>query len=243
MTSRTPALIVTQAPVDPAGIVLVLHGGQEDSRRRARRTQLAVLRMVPLARTIAARSDRLVVLRLLYLVRGWNGSSASPVADAEWALARAGQQYGADLPVALVGHSMGGRTALRVAGTPAVRSVVGLAPWLPVGEPTAQLAGRRVLIVHGLADHTTEPRLSATFAESLAGLAAQVSYVRVPGAKHSMLRRRATVDGLAAGYVSATLLGADDCDRPNAGGPWQSETSSSANLLRRVLVGEPWLVA
>ena len=235
---NAPTLIVTQAPTDPLGIVLVLHGGQEQSRRRVRHSNAAVLRMVPVARRIAATSDRLVVLRLLYLVRGWNATDASPVADAQWAVTEAHRRYGADLPVSLVGHSMGGRTAMRAAGHPSVRSVVGLAPWLPAGEPTAQLAGRQVLIVHGTADRTTSPLESTAFARSLQGLAAQVTYVEVPGAGHAMLRRRHVFDGLAAGFSAGTLLG-----HTHLIGGRQSDMSAVSNLLGRAFAGEPWLVA
>lgn len=227
-------MIVTQAPPDPAGIVLVLHGGQETSRRPARRHQLAVLRMIPIARAAAAASDQLVVLRVLHAVRGWNGADASPVADAQWAIAEAHRRYGADLPTCLIGHSMGGRTAFRAAGDPSVRSVIGLAPWLPPGEPVAQVTGRKVLIVHGSADRTTAPGESAAFARALAGRAAQVSYVEVPGEKHGMLRRRDAFDGLAAGFAAGTLAGVP---------PDRTDLSGHPNILGRALAGEARLIA
>jgi len=63
--------------------------------------------------------------------------SALPDADARWALAQVRASYGA-VPVVLLGHSMGARTAVRVADDPAVVGVVALAPWFP-----PRRAGRR----------------------------------------------------------------------------------------------------
>jgi alpha-beta hydrolase superfamily lysophospholipase len=60
----------------------------------------------------------------------WNGDGADKVAEARWALHRTEVELG-DVPVVLVGHSMGGRTACRSADDALVRGVVALAPWLP----------------------------------------------------------------------------------------------------------------
>ena len=43
----------TSRPQAPTAVVLVLHGGQDASQRPARWHNLAVLRMVPVARAIA----------------------------------------------------------------------------------------------------------------------------------------------------------------------------------------------
>src|SRR4051794_24089617 len=105
-----PRLVPVRArrePRGPRGIVLVLHGGA--GRREAvpvSPTQLSVLRMVPVARRIG-RSRDLAVFRLLNSQRGW-GHDDTPVADVRWALKEVREQYG-DLPVVLVGHSLGGR--------------------------------------------------------------------------------------------------------------------------------------
>jgi pimeloyl-ACP methyl ester carboxylesterase len=237
-TQKTPQLIFTAAPKRPQGIVLVLHGGRENDRTPVQARQLAVLRMVPIARRVAAAgAGRLAVIRVLDVVRGWNGADAAPVGDARWAAEQCLERFG-DVPVGLIGHSMGGRAALRAADAPNVRSVVGLAPWLPPGEPTAQLRGRRVLIVHGSADRMTNPDGSAAFARALAGVAERVSYVSVPGEKHAMLRRRDAFDGIAGAFTAATLLGTD---APPPGG--RTKTGAVTNVIRQALAGERWLVA
>jgi predicted esterase len=186
--------------------VLVLHGGRARSLQPVRSRQLAVLRMVPFARRIAAAGQgRLAVLRLRFGVRGWNGEAMSPIADASWALAQLADRY-PGRPIGLVGHSMGGRAALRAAGHERVRSVVGLAPWLPPGEPTGQLAGRHVLLVHGDQDRMTAAAGTNQYADQLSAAGIAASLVTVRGDGHAMLRRPKLWHSLAAGFLVGTLL-------------------------------------
>ena len=91
------------------------------------------------------------------------------------------------MPVVLAGHSLGGRAALRVAGHPSVRGVAALAPWLPPGEPLAQLAERDVLIAHGTSDRVTSLDASLSYAREAAVVARSVQTRRFPGG-HAMLR-------------------------------------------------------
>ncbi len=108
-----PRLLETRVPPRPEAAVLVLHGGaNRPGNPMVSPTQLSVLRMIPVARRIArAGDDRLAVFRLLNSVRGWD-SQRTPVADVEWALGLLAERFGADLPIGLVGHSLGGRAAL-----------------------------------------------------------------------------------------------------------------------------------
>jgi predicted alpha/beta-hydrolase family hydrolase len=192
----------------PAGqvraIALVLHGGRANSHEPAAARQPAALRMVPFARSLerAGGSCGLAVWSLGYRYRGWNGAEASPVPDARWALDLIRQRHG-DPPVALVGHSMGGRTALRIADDPLVRSVAALAPWLPDGEPTGAVAGRQVLIMHGTDDQTTDPRASLAYA--LHAPAERIAAISVLREGHAMLRRPGTWHRLTTGFVLGSL--------------------------------------
>jgi len=171
------------------GVVVVAHGGRSVSTQPVTPAQLAVLRMVPVARAIrqALHGTGVMVCRPRYRLRGWNGDQASPVPDLRAVLDQIGTQF-TGIPVVLIGHSMGARAALRVAGHPAVTAAAGLAPWLPPGEPVTQLAGRRVLLAHGTADRITSPADTWLYAEQ-ARLVTDVTAIEVRGGEHAMLRR------------------------------------------------------
>jgi pimeloyl-ACP methyl ester carboxylesterase len=196
-------------PVSAA--VLVAHGGRSESTAPVTLYQPAVLRMIPVAGAIrrALPGSATVVTRPLYRVRGWNGGLASPVADLNEALDQLGDRFG-PIPVVLVGHSMGARAAMRVAGHPRVTAVAGLAPWLPPGEPVAQLAGRRVLLAHASPDRITRPGDTWAFA----GRARQVTTVatiELRHGDHAMLRRAPLWNRIATGFVRLVLgLPAED---------------------------------
>ena len=188
-----------------AGVVLVAHGGQASSTEPTSALQPAVLRMIPVAVAIrqALRGSDVVVQRPRFRIRGWNGAQASPVGDLNEALDAVAAGFG-PVPVVLVGHSMGARAAVRAAGHPAVSAVAGLAPWLPPGEPAAQLAGRRVLLAHGSADSITTPAETWAFLEQ-ARAVTEVTAVEVRGGDHPMLRRARLWHAIAAEFSRAAL--------------------------------------
>jgi dienelactone hydrolase len=231
---RIPALSVTAPPGAARAVALVLHGGRARGTGPVRANQLAVLRMSPFATSLvrAGRPHGLAVARLRYLVRGWNGATRSPVPDVEWALVQLRARFG-DVPVALVGHSMGGRAAIYAAGQPSVRAVVGLAPWIEPGDPYEQLAGRHLLVVHGTGDRITSPGASADWTKHAATVAASASYVAMQGERHAMLMRAGLWHSLSTGYVLATL-----CNVP----PAESDKSAAANVVAQVLAGDASLV-
>jgi pimeloyl-ACP methyl ester carboxylesterase len=218
-------------------IAVVLHGGRSHSSERVRPGQVAVLRMLPFAKSLrrAGAADGLVVARLRYAVRGWNGDTHAPVADVQWALGRLDERF-PSAPVALVGHSMGGRAALYAAGQHNVRAVVGLAPWIEPGDPVAQLAGRRVLIAHGSRDRTTSASASAAYAREAGAVAESVSYVSVHDDGHAMLRRARVWQGLTTGFVTGLLL-----DRPYPPYP-TARSDDTTNIVARALAGQASLV-
>ncbi|GLZ40261.1 alpha/beta fold hydrolase [Actinokineospora sp. NBRC 105648] len=207
-TGPAPKITVygTKRPDEVRAVVLVLHGGREHSRAPATRFQLAYLRMLPFAKDIARKSKgqgvSVWVLKDRY--RGWNAPDLDPVRDAEWALGEIRATHG-DVPVVLVGHSMGGRVALRVAGDPSVIAVCALAPWTAAGEPVRQLAGRTLLIAHGLLDRTTDPRLSYSFAERAKAVTDRVVRFDVAGERHAMLRKADKWTRLVTGFVLGVL--------------------------------------
>ena len=202
MTAR---LVPVRTPRDPEGVVVVLHGGASRGEHvGVSPAQLSVLRMVPIARRIArAGKGRLATYRLLNSYRGWD-THHTPVRDAHWAMEQVQEKYG-DVPVCLVGHSLGGRAALLSGDHATVAGVVALNPWV---YPTdrVDLSGRRVLFVHGDADRIAVPSRAQTVARALARTA-DVSWLTVEGGKHAMLGRGGVFERAAADWTVATLLG------------------------------------
>lgn len=205
-----PSLQLHRPPGEVRALVLILHGGAEHSMMSAHRWRLAALRMLPfvvrLRREGAAYG--VAVGRVGYRYRGWNPPHQHPVVDARWALEEARRRLGVEVPIGLVGHSMGGRIAVRVADDRDVRTVVALAPWLPRDEPVAPVTGRDVLIVHGNVDRTTSPKLSYRFAVQAREVAARVCCLELTGTGHAMLRRAGAWHRLATGFTLASLVGA-----------------------------------
>jgi pimeloyl-ACP methyl ester carboxylesterase len=196
---------MTQADGRPRGVVVVAHGGRSVSTEPTSAVQPAVLRMITIERAIrhAVRGQPIVVCRPRFRVQGWNGTEASPVRDLTEVLDDIGRRFGL-VPVVLVGHSMGARAALRAAGHPAVSAVTGLAPWLPPGEPVAQLAGRRILLVHGSADRVTRPADTWAYADRARSVA-PVAAIEVRDGDHALLRRARLWHHIAAEFTRASL--------------------------------------
>lgn len=163
-----PQLTRRSAGPRPKGVVLMLHGGTEhnlDPVGTSGPWLRSRLMMAQIGR--ALRAADLDVWLLRYRLTGWNvghGPEPSPVPDARWALEEVRLAHG-NLPVVLLGHSMGARTAAAVADEPSVHGVVGLAPWFPPDEPVAPLAGKHLVAAHGRADRITSFEATAAFVD------------------------------------------------------------------------------
>ncbi|MFC4037045.1 alpha/beta hydrolase [Dactylosporangium siamense] len=175
-----PSVVTTGPSSGAAAVVVLLPGGKADSFVSYRRG-LAYLRMVPFGWAVRRKFPGIAVWRLRYRYRGWNEPHRHPVADAEWAIREAATRL-PGVPVLLVGHSMGGRTALRLSSR--VAGVCALAPWIEPNEPFSEQTAGTVVLAHGDQDRITDPAMSARYAAST-----DASFILVAGEGHAMLRR------------------------------------------------------
>lgn len=199
--SRRPRLLGRGQVPDAAAVALLLPGG-------AIRSRLPPLGFSDLAflqprRWWARNTPTLAVHLLRYRYWGWNDPAADTSADTAWALGQIRARYGR-APVVLVGNSLGGRAAFAQAADPSVCAVVGIAPWLPPGEPIDGLQGRRVLIVHGGADRSDAPAAwSLDYAERARAADVRLARFEAPGAGHTLLTRTVDWGLLACEFVAA----------------------------------------
>lgn len=172
------------------GVALFCHGGTVAKLDPPRERALSLVRMRAIEQYVHDTcADRGIATHLLrYRVAGWNGPSADAYADVRWSLERLRAEHGADVPIVLVGHSMGGRAVLRAGGDAQVQAVCALAPWTPPGEPVTHLKDQTVAILHGRSDRWVPASLSGTFAVRAERAGARVARFTVAGG-HSMLRR------------------------------------------------------
>jgi len=195
-------------PRRPRGVVLMLHGGAEDNTEfvdgRSRSWLRSRLMMLQLQRGLRRQGLSVWLLRYRYV--GWNARSSehSPVPDARWALERVRAAHGA-VPVVVLGHSMGARSALAVADDRAVVGVVALAPWFPAGEDVGPLAGKVLRAAHGRADDITSFDATAAFVRRATARGIDATLADMGDVGHYMLRSLTHWNRFARDEVLALL--------------------------------------
>jgi pimeloyl-ACP methyl ester carboxylesterase len=199
---------VTPENPEPRACVLVLPGGKVRSDETSRWWHLANLRMVFVAGALRRRLGRDVDVRLVqYRRRGWNSPQLDAVRDVTRVLDGVRQRFEPE-SIVLVGHSMGGRVAARLAAGGDVGAVVALAPWWTGDDGDLIPARTRLLVVHGTADTWTDPRSSCnqTLRARRRGLDAR--WVGIQGAGHYMVRRWSEWHRRTADFVAGHLADA-----------------------------------
>jgi len=95
----------------------------------------------------------------------------------------------------LLGFSMGGAVSIAVGDHPAVRTVIGLAPWIPSRLDVSTMRGRRFVAIHGSLDRPlpgipgVSPAQSKEGVERLRAAGAEASFRRLGGAVHGVALR------------------------------------------------------
>ena len=197
-TTKRSGKPVTASPVlslprakHPEAVALFIHGGEVNASIAMYRGDPAYLRVIPFARDVERRSHGRIggaVLRLA--VRGWNEPEKPAVQDARWALRELRRQY-PGLPLAVVGHSMGGRVALDLATSDEgddLAAVVGLAPWASDEYEAEPFGTTPFLGIHGRQDTVTDPAATADLVERIEAAGGIARFVDLPG-WHAMLWR------------------------------------------------------
>ncbi|GAB7185992.1 hypothetical protein ATKI12_5823 [Kitasatospora sp. Ki12] len=202
---RTPQLTPRQGDEPVNGVALLLPGGF--LRSRSGPLKVAELGLRDLAAELAdrGRPHGLAVHLLRYRYSGWNGDDADTAVDTRWALDELTRRYDG-APVVLIGNSLGGRAAFWCAGHPSVVGVAGIAPWLPSGDTVDQLAGRRVLIVHGTGDHSAaNATQSLEYALRARRVVPDLARYEIPGGNHFLLRETRDINALTTAFTLDTL--------------------------------------
>ena len=200
-----PLLTKHDAPGRPRAMVLVLHGGKPRSSRTIDGRSASWRRASWLQREIAqeAHEAGVGVWLVRYRRRGWNNGTDA-VADARWALDELRTAHG-DVPVVLLGHSMGARVAVHAADDPSVVGVVGLAPWWSADDPVSTLAGRTLRAAHGRRDRITSFRETARYVERARAVADSAELQDMGALGHYMLTGSQRWHDVALGSVLEVL--------------------------------------
>lgn len=191
-------------PDGPRALVLLLHGGTQQSVEPVGTRSASWQRMGAVQRAIQGElaRDGVATALLRFTVRGWNGGA--PVADARAALDLLTTEH-PGVPVVLLGHSMGGRTAAHAAAHPAVTGVVALAPWFPPGEPVQALRGKRLVAGHGSRDKITSARATRAYVDRARTAGADAEFHDMGPVGHYMFRRAGRWNAFAAEQTLALL--------------------------------------
>jgi dienelactone hydrolase len=193
-----PGVDYVRHPAGASELILLAHGGQEQSDADPHRWRPALLRMWPFALVARSVAPDAAIGFLRYRARGWNGGAAAT--DLRTVL----DQLPAEITrVALIGHSMGGRVVVAVGDHPRVTGVLALAPWLPPGEPLVRLRPP-VVFAHGTADRVTDPAATAAYADRLRAAGTPVTTYDLPAEAHTMLRHAGTWNHLVRTFITRT---------------------------------------
>lgn len=203
-----PRLDLVAAPPDARDLVVIAHGGQEHSLEEPHDWRHAILRTWPFAAAAHRAAPAAQVGLVRYRYRGWNGEREHAAVDVRKLLD--------DLPghierIVLVGHSMGGRAVLAAVDDPRVVGALGLAPWLPGGEPVRPMHDRRVAVAYGDGDRMVDARLTSAFVRRARAQGAPVAELEAAGETHALLHRYGDWEELVRRFVRAALgLGHDE---------------------------------
>lgn len=189
----------------PDLLVLVCPGGTDFSYEKFSPLQSSALRMYPFTASIQARFGTSVrVHQARYRVVGWNGGQNSPMPYARAALDRLAASH-PGIPIALIGHSMGGRIVAQLGADERVSDILALAPWWQFADWRQIHDGARVVAIHGENDTLTRPKRTAKGISELRAKGLDATFISVENGGHAMLDHVPLWHGEALGFVNTAL--------------------------------------
>ncbi|MBB5983030.1 alpha/beta fold hydrolase [Kribbella solani] len=227
-----PGVDLVRNPPGASDLVLLAHGGEEESLGNPHSWRPALLRMWPFAVAARSAAPGAAVGFMRYRYRGWNATAADRF-DPPHPAARAVADPVVDLRavldqlpsvvrrVLLIGHSMGGRAVVAAGDHARVAGVLALAPWLPVGEPLVGLRAP-VMFAHGADDTITDPAATMAYAARVRAAGTPVRTYLLAGEDHAMLHRSGDWNRLVADFIrsaqdSQELSGSQELPETNRG--------------------------
>lgn len=187
-------------------VAVLLHGasvGAASSTSWLTPVALRVQMFAPAIRTSAG--GRIQVIRLRHPDRDWKTLFRGAVGDTAQLLAHI-RRESPQARIALVGHSNGGRVALRLSADSRVDAVAALAPWITSNDRFTPRAGQPLLLMHGSQDRITDPKATAALADTLRGRGCLVDSETVLGENHALLMRSSYWHRRVAGFLATHLL-------------------------------------
>lgn len=187
----------------------MLHGGKPRSTKEVDGRSLSWRRSAVMQHAIspALHSEGISVWLTRFAAAGWNADAPagpSPVPDARWTLDQVRREFG-EVPVVLLGHSMGARTAVAVADDALVTGVVALAPWFPPDEPVAALSGKHLVAAQGRRDRITSYAHTQEFVRRAARVATSTQMIDMGDLGHYLLKGSARWNDVAISQCLAVL--------------------------------------
>ena len=207
LVKAAPRIDHVAGPRLATDVVLLAHGGQQDSLVEPTGRRAALLRMWPLARAARDGAPDATLGLIRYRYRGWNGDAADAAVDVGAVL---DELTGEVARVVLIGHSMGGRAIMRCASHRLVTSLFLLAPWLPDSEPTVDLGRRMLVVAHGNRDQVTNPAATAQYVRRIRQAGNAAAFFDVGDETHALLRRDRDWNELTRRVVRAAITGKPD---------------------------------
>ena len=208
MTTTFPSGASLVGTIDPdaRGVAVLMHGASFGFAGMPSWMAPAPYRMQLFESPIIDRTaGRVSVLRLRYPDRDLRSVFRGALRDTAAALEHI-RRTAPQARIGLIGHSNGGRVALRLSSDARVDAVAALAPWLSPADRINPRPGVPVLLMHGGLDVVTSPQLTTQLAARLARKGVDVDHETVAGENHYLLASSAHWHDRVASFAAAHLL-------------------------------------